>query len=94
MTWWAFNLTLDDGRVLAWQAAGETPTEAIREIADCWLNGFGDAAKFNEAEIVTVEFIGPQTDELEAYTPGKGASSKMAAIGPDLRNEARKAGEQ
>ena len=94
MTWWAFNLTLDDGQVLEWQSAGKSPTDAIRELVYCWIERLGDAAAFEGTELVAIACLGPlaetrpdeepmkeSTDEdPEVYKSDLGTSSKLVAV--------------
>jgi hypothetical protein len=92
MTWWAFNLTLDDGQVLEWQSAGKSPTDAIRELVYCWIERLGDATAFEGAELVAIECLGPlaseqpsvetldDEDDLEVYKSDLGSSSKLVAV--------------
>jgi hypothetical protein len=58
MEWWTFTLTLDDGRKLTWEAQGKTSTNAIRELAFCWMKRWGDAASFRGAELTAIECLG------------------------------------
>jgi hypothetical protein len=94
MTWWAFNLTLDDEQALERQSAGESPTDALRELVYCWIERLGDAAAFEGTELVAIEclgsFVGEKTDEalveestdddLEVYKSDLGDSSKLIAV--------------
>jgi hypothetical protein len=54
---------LDDGSELDWQAAGKTPTQALHALVTCWLQRLGDSALFLGHELVSVECLGPCTDE-------------------------------
>ena len=72
-----FSLTLDDGREVEWQVQGESPTDALRELAQCWTLRLGDAADFGAAEIASVLFLGElHQEELEPVL------AKMRVVSP------------
>jgi len=79
MEWWAFNLTLDDGRKLSWEAAGKTSTDAIRELAFCWMKRWGDAAGFRGAELTAIECLGRLDAALDEPGP---VTSKLRVAEP------------
>jgi hypothetical protein len=79
MTWWAFTLTLDDGRRLAWEATGKTSTDAMRELAFCWMKRWGDAANFKGAELTTIECLGRLDAESDQPAP---VTSKLRVVEP------------
>jgi hypothetical protein len=79
MEWWAFNLTLDDGRKLSWEATGKTSTDAIRELAFCWMKRWGDAADFRGAELTAIECLGRLDAVLDQPVP---VTSKLRVAEP------------
>jgi hypothetical protein len=82
MQWWAFTLTLDDGNVVDWQAAGSGPTDAMRELIYCWLERLGDAAIFLNAELSAIECKGPLVeDETPTQTGEDDDTVEVSAIG-------------
>ena len=78
MEWWAFTLTLDDGRKLSWEASGKTSTDAMRELAYCWMKRWGDAANFKGAELIAMECLGQLDTELNQSAP---VTSKLRVAG-------------
>ena len=79
MKWWAFTLTLDDGRKLTWEAMGKTSTDAIRELAFCWMKRWGDAAAFMGAELTTIDCLGRLDGEADSPAPN---TSKLRVAEP------------
>jgi hypothetical protein len=77
MPWWAFNLTLDDGRKLTWEAAGKTSTDAIRELAFCWIKRWGDAANFRGVELIIIECLGQLDAGVDQPAP---VTSKLRVV--------------
>jgi hypothetical protein len=77
MEWWAFNLRLDDGRKLSWEAIGKTSTDAMRELAYCWMKRWGDAASFKGAELIAMECLGRLDAELNQPAP---VTSKLRVV--------------
>jgi hypothetical protein len=78
MEWWAFNLTLDDGRKLTWEAQDNTSTDAIRELAFCWMKRWSDAANFRGAELTAIECLGRLDAEVDQPAP---VTSKLRVAG-------------
>jgi len=79
MYWWAFNVTLDNGQKLSWEAMGRTSTDAMRELAFCWMKRWGDAANFRGAELAAIECLGRIDTEPDNAVP---VTSKLRVVEP------------